>query len=111
MKASASYRLGLTIVAGTILLSFGLVTLSSGRRPTTVRAGRDLGNQGYALGSYRLIDLTGKAVTEADFADDVWVAAFIFTRCPASCPRISAVMKSLQAPLGSARGQDGERFG
>ena len=38
-------------------------------------------------------------VTEADLAGDVWVSAFIFTRCPVSCPRISSVMKGLQEPL------------
>ena len=42
-------------------------------------------------------------MTEADLAGDVWVAAFIFTRCPVSCPKISSVMKKdLQGPLGDA---------
>ncbi len=39
---------------------------------------------------------------KADLAGDVWVSAFIFTRCPMSCPKISSVMKSLQEPLGKA---------
>jgi protein SCO1 len=38
-------------------------------------------------------------VTEADLADRVWIASFIFTRCPASCPKISAIMKGLQNRL------------
>ncbi len=38
-------------------------------------------------------------MTQADLADGVWIAAFIFTRCPLSCPRISSVMKGLQNRL------------
>ena len=38
-------------------------------------------------------------MTDADLADRVWVAAFIFTRCRSSCPRITAVMRGLQDKL------------
>ncbi|WP_435006902.1 DUF420 domain-containing protein [Tundrisphaera lichenicola] len=107
---NASYRLGLSIVAITILGSAGLVvfglpfaTRVSGRPPETRRAGQDLGAQGYDLGSFRLIERSGRPVTEADLAEDVWIADFIFSRCPASCPRITAVMKGLQERL---RGTD-----
>ena len=102
---NASYRLGIVIVAGVVLLSAGLVAASQvfGRRPVSQRAGQDLGDLGYELGSFRLTERSGRPVTEADLAGDVWVAAFIFTRCPMSCPRISAVMKKdLQGPLGDA---------
>src|SRR5208337_2802920 len=34
-----------------------------------------------------------------DFADRVCIVSFIFTRCQLSCPRITSVMKSLQARL------------
>ncbi len=73
-----------------------------GPPPKPTRAGQDLGDQGFPLGSFRLIERSGKPVTEADLAGDVWVAAFIFTRCPSSCPRITTVMKGLQGPLGDA---------
>jgi protein SCO1 len=101
---NASYRLGILIVAGIFLVSAVLVTASQGfgRPAPSLRAGQDLGDQGFPLGSFRLIERSGQPVTEADLADDVWVAAFIFTRCPSSCPRISAVMKGLQSPLGIA---------
>ncbi len=66
------------------------------------RAGQDLGELGFELGSFRMVERSGKVVTEADLAGDVWVSAFIFTRCPMSCPRISSVMKGLQDPLGKA---------
>lgn len=96
-----SYRLGLSIVVGTILISLGLVVAAevAGKRRPPTPIGQDLGADGYALGSFQLTERSGRPITEADLADDVWVAAFIFTRCPSSCPRISAVMKGMQAPL------------
>ena len=101
---NSSYRLGILIVAGTILASAALVMggLALGRPAPAPRAGQDLGDHGYELGSFRLTERSGKALTEADLAGDVWVAAFIFTRCPVSCPKISSVMKGLQRPLGDA---------
>ena len=45
------------------------------------------------------LERSGRPVTDADLADRVWVASFIFTRCPLSCPRITSVMKSLQDKL------------
>ena len=93
-----SYRLGLLIVIGTILVSLGLVLANEARQPRRppTRVGQNLGDEGYALGSFRLTERSGRVVTEADLAADVWIAAFIFTRCPASCPRITTVMKGLQ---------------
>ncbi len=101
---NASYRLGLAIVAGTILGSAVLVYAAQALRPAAAppRAGQDLGDLGYDLGSYNLTERSGKTVTEADLAGEVWVSAFIFTRCPVSCPKISSVMKTLQQPLGDA---------
>ena len=101
---NASYRIGISIVAGVVLVSASLVMAAQiyGGPSAPKRAGQDLGNQGFPLGSFHLIERSGKPVTEADLADEVWVAAFIFTRCPSSCPRISSVMKGLQGPLGDA---------
>jgi len=100
-----SYRLGASIVAGTILLSAGLVVVvpplarALGWPDESRRAGQDLGDLGYDLGNYRLIERSGRPVTEADLAGQVWIADFIFTRCKMSCPRITTVMKGLQGRL------------
>ena len=96
-----SYRLGLAIVLGTILLSLGLVLAGEAfaKRQPPARNAEDLGAGAYPLGSFRLTERSGREVTDADLGGDVWVAAFIFTRCPSSCPRISSVMKGMQAPL------------
>jgi protein SCO1 len=100
----ASYRLGILIVLGVVLASTALIVASQvfGKPEPPKRVGQDLGDQGFPLGSFRLVERSGKVVTEADLAGDVWVSAFIFTRCPMSCPKISTVMKGLQKPLGDA---------
>ena len=94
-----SYRIGILIVAGTVLASTALVTSLQAFGPPTppARVGQDLGDLGYPLGSFRMTERSGRAVTDADLSGDVWVAGFVFTRCPISCPRISSVMKGLQA--------------
>ena len=101
LPVNSSYRLGLSIVLGTILISLGLVGALErfGKPKAPTRVGQDLGDGAYPLGSFTLTERSGKQVTEADLAGDVWVAAFIFTRCPASCPRISTLMKGLQPDL------------
>jgi protein SCO1/2/putative membrane protein len=93
---NASYRLGSLIVLGTVLGSLGACLAVVGPGPAQVRAARDLGDHGFPLGRFRLVERSGRAVTDADLADRVWVASFVFTHCPLSCPRISSVMKGLQ---------------
>ena len=60
------------------------------------RAAEQLPPGSFPLGEFRLVERSGRIVTQADFRGRVWVASFIFTRCPLSCPRISSVMKDLQ---------------
>ena len=99
---NASYRPGIAIVLWTVLGSLGfclaapLVLAALGRRDEPKRAAQNLGGSPLALGPFRLVERSGRAVTDADLADRVWVADFIFTRCALSCPRITSVMKGLQ---------------
>ena len=98
---SKSYRLGVLIVIGTVAV-FGDRFLgdwvSRAARSTTSRP-MILGQRALPLGEFRFEERSGRSVTQADLADRVWVAAFIFTRCPLSCPRITSVMKTLQERL------------
>jgi protein SCO1 len=48
---------------------------------------------------FSLVERSGRTVREADLAGHVWVADFIFTRCPDICPAITARMASLQSKL------------
>ena len=93
---NASYRLGNAIVLGTVLASLAVCLGTVSLRPGPSRAGQDLGEHGFPLGAFRLVERSGREVTDADLADHVWVASFVFTHCPLSCPRISSVMKGLQ---------------
>ena len=94
-----SYRLGVQAVLATVALAAALCAVRVDWRGGPPPAGRDLGPEGPALGAFRFLDQTGAPITETDLADRPWIAAFIFTRCPASCPRISAVMRGLQDKL------------
>jgi protein SCO1/2/putative membrane protein len=95
-----SYGLGLAIVASTILAAASFFAIA-GVRTQPNPAAQDLSSSPLPLGPFRLEERSGRRVTDADLSDRVWVAAFIFTRCPSSCPRISGVMKSLQDKLAS----------
>jgi protein SCO1 len=48
------------------------------------------------VGEFSLRDQTGAAFGSAELRGKVWVAAFMFVRCPTICPVITARMKSLQ---------------
>ncbi len=100
MNVSWSYRRGILIVVCTVLASAAAVSLAGARSGAVpARAAQDLGDLAAKLGAFQLVERSGRQISEADFADRVCIVSFIFTRCQLSCPRISAVMKSLQPRL------------
>jgi protein SCO1/2 len=48
---------------------------------------------------FTLTERSGAPLTTADLAGRVWVADFIFTRCPDFCPALTARMAGLQRAL------------
>jgi protein SCO1/2 len=48
------------------------------------------------VGAFSLTDQAGRAVTAESLRGKVWAAAFMFTRCPTVCPRITRRMRDLQ---------------
>jgi protein SCO1/2 len=52
-----------------------------------------------AIPAFHLVDQRGAPYTDASMRGHVQVVDFIFTRCPASCPRLTARMAELQARL------------
>lgn len=96
-----SYRIGLNVVAGAVTLAAVVcVLLVDPRGASSAGEANDvLRRQPLPLGSFRLTDQHGHPVTERTLERSPWIASFIFTRCPTSCPRISAVMKGLQDSL------------
>ena len=95
----ASYRLGLAIVAGTLAAASAFCVAVVDHRPVGATRGEDLADMKHQLGPFALTQSTGRPLTDADLADRAWVAAFIFTRCQSSCPKITKVMKRLQSDL------------
>ena len=51
------------------------------------------------LPSFSLVNRDGRTIRLEDLAGAPWVADFIFTRCPASCPMMSARMARLDRGL------------
>lgn len=51
------------------------------------------------LPAFSLVNRDGRTIRLEDLAGAAWVADFIFTRCPASCPMMSARMARLERSL------------
>jgi protein SCO1/2 len=54
--------------------------------------------------AFAFVDQDGQALTQRDLRGAVWVANFIFTRCPSACPLLTAKFKALQSQLGELPG-------
>lgn len=80
-----------------LLAALLLATLAGcGREPLPV-----LGT----IPDFTLTERSGEPVGAKDLAGDVWVADFIFTRCPDVCPALSARMAALRKQLAAAGGE------
>ena len=55
-----------------------------------------------AVPAFSLTERDGSAITADRLAGRVWIADFVFTRCPDICPVLSARMASLQKTLPAA---------
>lgn len=49
------------------------------------------------LPEFRLTDQGGRPFGSRELRGKVWLADFMFTRCPSACPRLTAVMKRVRA--------------
>jgi protein SCO1/2 len=49
--------------------------------------------------AFALTDQAGKSFTGDGLRGGTWIAAFVFTRCPSACPRVTRVMQLLQVKL------------
>ncbi len=52
-----------------------------------------------AVPPFTLVERSGRAVSASDLSGHVWVADFVFTRCPDFCPALTARMAGLQKAL------------
>ena len=61
-------------------------------------AHRSLANYG-PVGSFALTNQFDQKFGSENLAGKIWIADFVFTRCPGPCPIISTRMSELQKPL------------
>jgi len=57
--------------------------------------GKDLPDLG-GVPPFAMVDQAGKPFTNETVRGKPWAAAFVFTRCPSICPRVTKVMRELQ---------------
>jgi protein SCO1/2 len=88
-------RIGITIGSLAVALALALVARAMRPRPPLPVYGQ--------VPSFRLTDERGAPYTTESMLGHVIVADFVFTRCPTSCPRLTARMAELQARLARDR--------
>lgn len=99
------FRWGFALVATAAIVTLTLHTActQNGDQPSRTQSGnlstplreRRLGQ----VPPFSLIERSGKEITLDDLRGKVWIADFIFTRCPDACPLMSARMAQLQSAL------------
>lgn len=82
---------------GVALLSGGLLILIARPPSGQVTARPDVPPVLATVPAFEATRQDGSHLTQADFVGQVWVANFIFTRCPNICPAFTAKMSGLQA--------------
>lgn len=90
--AASAGALGLVLYMGAKPEDGGTVAGQSGQLNVPLRQ-RDIAQ----IPSFDLTERSGRQVTRADLRGKVWIADFIWTRCPDACPVMSAQMAKLQA--------------
>ncbi|MGF1678701.1 MAG: SCO family protein [Candidatus Methylacidiphilales bacterium] len=71
---------------------YGFYVLNKGRKPDISISDGAVRKH---VPTFSLTDQRGQTLGSEDLEGKVWVAAFIFTRCPGPCPLISQNMKAL----------------
>jgi protein SCO1/2 len=82
-------------LGGTLRWLAPVATLALPLAAVSCQKARQLDNLGQ-IPTFTFTDQDGRAFGTANLRGKVSVAAFMFTRCPTICPRITAVMRELQ---------------
>ena len=94
MSASRPRRVAITIAGLALATALALVARAMRPRPPLPVYGEVPG--------FTLVDSRGAPFGDATMRGHVSVVDFIFTRCPSSCPRLTARMGALQSRLAAA---------
>ena len=95
MKRAFSFarRAALAIAVAAIAAALASVML------TACHSKPDLPSFG-VVPDFALTDQDGKPFTRQTVKGATWVAAFVFTRCPSACPRVTRAMRDFQVKAG-----------
>lgn len=91
---------GLLLVAITGVVGIGVWSWQKGRTRQGGWEEKPLEGLSKAFGKvpdFSLIERSGRQVTLTDLKGKIWIANFIYTNCPDTCPIQTAQMKELQA--------------
>lgn len=91
------YPAHMNVVPRPAIVGFASILLMSG-----CRADRDLPELG-AVPEFAMVDQSGKPFTNDTVRGKTWAAAFVFTRCPSACPRVTRVMRQIQTQAAARR--------
>ena len=83
------------VVAGALLISAATWSVFRYGVVSTVPGLPVLGR----IPDFALVDSNGQPLSQAQLAGGLWIADFIFTKCPGICPVLSAQMAKLQRAL------------
>ena len=96
--------LALASLGTTVLI--GLTVLRGSDHPPTPASGSALPqtydpvfSQGLAMLPFTLTERSGRPFASSDLQGKIWIANFIFTRCPGICPPMTRHMAKLQQEL------------
>lgn len=64
--------------------------------PSLVDPSLQENSSNHTVADFELMNQNGEIITQADYNDNIYVADFIFTRCPSICPVMTDHMKDLQ---------------
>ncbi len=54
-----------------------------------------------SIGDFALTDQNGERFSSAELEGKVWIADFIFTRCPGACPQMTSTLSDIFKEFGS----------
>ena len=95
-KKALGFLLALNLVVLPAVYFLGRPNFLYGRPPAPPASSLPILAQ---LPDFKLMSQDGSAFTEKKMKSSVWLADFIFTRCPNQCPMMSAKFSSLQNVL------------
>lgn len=85
-----------------IALSIGVSLWLTGcfqPKATVTTAHRAAEDVAFPIGGFSLWSSTGQPISNEDLQGKVWIASFIFTRCPGPCKEVTATVARLQREL------------